>query len=718
MDFVVQLSKEFKWPQAKVGQVVQLLEEGNTIPFIARYRKEATGEMDEVMLRDLFDRLNYLKNLAARKEEVIRIIDEQGKLTEELAEKIDKATVLQEVEDLYRPYRQKRRTRASIAKERGLEGLAQIIIDMSLIQGDLVSLASEYINPELEVNTYEEALAGARDIVAEIVAEESDLRQVARELYWKDGVIVSRAVDAAKITPYEMYYEYREPVSKIPAHRILALNRGEKEEALKVSIDVNEELMINTLVARVAQNPQALGYNQLIEAISDGYKRLLGPSLERETRNTMTEQSEEQAIKIFSKNLHNLLLQPPVRNRVVLGVDPGYRTGCKTAVVDDTGKLLDKDVIYPHPPQKKWDEAKAIIRKQIKDYGVNTIAIGNGTASRESENLVAEIIGELPEKLQYIIVSEAGASVYSASPIAKEEFPDFDLSLRSAISIARRLQDPLAELVKIEPKAIGVGQYQHDVNPKRLQESLHGVVESCVNTVGVDINTASAALLQYIAGLSQSVAKNIVAKRDEEGKFIKREQLLKVPRLGPKAFQQCAGFLRIVDGINPLENTPVHPESYELASAILEKAGFTLDDLKTEKLKNIQKILPELNLQQLAQELQGGIPTIKDIIDALQKPGRDPREELPPPLFRTDVVTLEDLKEGMVLQGTIRNVVDFGAFVDIGVKQDGLVHLSQLSNKYVKHPTEVVAVGDIVKVKVLSVDLARGRVSLSMKLDE
>lgn len=715
MTHVEQLAQELNWPHSKIAKTIELLDEGNTIPFIARYRKEVTGEMDETILRQLVDRLGYLRNLAKRKEEVINSIKEQGKLTPGLEKAINEAQVLQEVEDLYLPYRPKRKTRASVAKEKGLEPLALMFLDIKT-KGEPGILAKEFVNSELGVENIDQALMGAQDIIAEVVADDAETRKVVRNLVWQEGIIYSRAVDSEAVTPYEMYYDYQEPIRKIPPHRVLAVNRGEKEKALQVKVIQPEEKILPKIEEKYL--PQtALAYHALVaEAIKDGYKRLVAPAIEREIRNELTSLAEEQAIRVFAKNLHNLLLQPPVKDKVVLGIDPGYRTGCKLAVVDETGKVLDIGVIYPHSPQNKVEEAKSLVAGLLSKWSVDIIAIGNGTASRETELMVADLLKDLDVSVQYIIVSEAGASVYSASKLAKEEFPEYDLSLRSAISIARRLQDPLAELVKIEPKAVGVGQYQHDVTTKRLDEALKGIVESCVNSVGVEINTASSALLQYVAGLTKSTADGIVKYREKNGKFTKREQLLEVPRLGQKAFVQCAGFIRITDGINPLENTPVHPESYAVAERLLALIGFDLNDLYTQKISQIRKALAQVEIKLMAEKLNVGEPTLKDIVEALQKPGRDPREELPPPLFRTDVLTMEDLKPGMELQGTVRNVVDFGAFVDIGVKQDGLVHISQLGEKYIKHPMEVVAVGDIVKVKVLEVDVHRGRISLTMRL--
>ena len=714
-----QLAKELNRPLGKVTAAVELLDAGNTIPFIARYRKEATGEMDEVVLRQLSERLQYLRNLEQRKEDVLKNIAEQGKLTEELETKIRQAEILQEVEDLYLPYKQKRRTRASIAREKGLEPLALAVLE-GHISGDVSAEAALYIGKEDGAASVEEAIQGAMDIIAEILADDAELRKTARQLAWKDGRIVTKlkkVLEDDETTPYEMYYAYEEAVKNIPPHRILAMNRGENEEVLAVKVEQPEELILAGIHQQYQQKRSAECQQIFEEAARDGWKRLIGPAIEREIRNELTDAGEVQAIKVFSENLHNLLLQAPVKGHTVLGVDPGFRTGCKLAVVDDTGKVLEVGVMYPHPPQKKYQEAMALMKDMIVRWNVSIIAIGNGTASRESEALAADVIRQCPG-VQYIIVSEAGASVYSASPIAKEEFPEYDLSLRSAVSIARRLQDPLAELVKIEPKAVGVGQYQHDVTPKKLDEALHAVVEDCVNGVGVELNTASSALLQYVAGLSRATADGIVKMRNEQGKLTSRKQLLKVPRLGPKAYEQCAGFIRIADGENPLDNTPVHPESYQTAEALLQRLGYSKNDLRTDKLSQLRDALQQVSVKDMAKELEIGEPTLKDIIAALQKPGRDPREELDPPLLRSDVLSMEDLKPGMELKGTVRNVVDFGAFVDIGVKQDGLIHISQFGAKFIKHPMEVVAVGDIITVRVLDVDLRRGRIALTMRKDD
>ncbi len=713
MELTQVIAKELGLKQAQVKSAVNLLDEGNTIPFIARYRKEVTEELDENALRQIAERLDYLRRLEQRKSEVLRLVDEQGKLTEDLSAQIAAATVLQDVEDLYRPFKPKRRTRATIAKEKGLEPLAVWLL-VQYPRADLQAEAEKYINAELAVNSTEEALAGAMDIIAETMADDPALRKRIRGEIMRiaDVVAAAAAKKAEERSPYEMYYDYREPVRKIPPHRVLALNRGEKEEYLTVKIEAPLETLLRIIELRYVKSGPCAPLVQ--KAALDAYKRLIEPSIEREVRTELSNRAEEQAIKVFAANLRQLLLQPPVRGRIVLGLDPGFRTGCKWAVVDETGKLLQVGVIYPHSGKSKREEAKAILRKAIAECDVNIIAIGNGTASRETEEVVAELIREDGIATEFILVSEAGASVYSASKLAGEEFPEFDLSLRSAVSIARRLQDPLAELVKIEPKAVGVGQYQHDVQPKRLEESLHGVVESCVNVVGVDLNTASASLLQYVAGLKPAVAKNIVAWRDEHGKFNSRNQLRKIPRLGVQTYIQCAGFIRLPDGINPLENTPVHPESYQLAENILKKIGHTPGDLR-DRPADVRDKLAQLEPAELAEEFGAGVPTVRDILDALQRPGRDPREDLPRPLLRRDVTHLEDLSEGMVLEGTVRNVVDFGAFVDIGVKHDGLVHISELSNKFIKHPMEAVAVGDIVKVRVIGIDKTRERVSLSMR---
>lgn len=705
------LVKEFKLKPFQVENAIKLIDEGNTIPFIARYRKEQTGEMSDEQLRDMFDRLNYLRNLEKRKEEVIRLIDEQGKLDDELKNNILSSETMTEVEDLYRPYKQKKRTRATIAKEKGLEPLALIIYNQEE-KHDLIKLAEEYINEEKDVNSVEDALTGAKDIVAEIISDVAEYRKDIRKIIYDVGVIVSKAAKDEK-SVYEMYYDYAEAVSKIPSHRILAINRGEKEEFLKVKIDGTDEPALNYLNGQVIKKDSP--YEEILkEIIEDAYKRLIKPSVENEVRNDLTGVAEEQAIKVFGQNAKKLLLQPPLKGLTVMGFDPAYRTGCKIAVIDETGKLLDTTTVYPTEPQNDVEGAKKKLLDLINKYNVSMIAIGNGTASRESEQFVAELLKSVKHDIHYAIVSEAGASVYSASKLATEEYPDINVSLRGAISIARRLQDPLAELVKIDPKSIGVGQYQHDVNQNRLDESLTGVVEDAVNSVGVDLNTATPSLLKYVSGVSKTVANNIVKYRDENGKIKTRKELLKVSKLGPAAYTQCAGFLRIPESKNPLDNTSVHPESYEVAEKILNNIGFKLDDLKTNLLE-IRAKLSTVVPSDVAKELDIGVPTVRDIIKELQKPGRDPREDMPKPILRSDVLKMEDLKEGMILTGTVRNVIDFGAFVDIGVKNDGLVHISEMSDKYVKNPMDVVSVGDIVKVRVIKIDLEKKKVSLSMK---
>ncbi len=696
MDILKVLVDEFKLKPYQVKNTVELLDEGNTIPFIARYRKEQTGELQDVVIRELSNRLNYLRNLEARKEEVIRLIDEQGKLTEELKEEILAAESLQRVDDLYRPYRPKRRTRATIAKEKGLEPLAEIIFNQSLDGEEFKKTILTFIDEEKGVNNEEEALAGAMDIIAEMVSDDADNRELLKKILNDKGIIVVEAVDKEEKSVYEMYYDYKEPVKSIANHRILAINRGEKDKKLKVSLSIDTDL-IELLIDKIVMDKNKDTSIYIEKAIDDSYKRLLFPSLEREIRNNLTERAEEEAIKVFAINLKPLLMQQPIKGKTVMAIDPGYRTGCKVAVVDETGKMLDYTTVYPTEPQNQVEETKEVLKKLIDKYSVDIIAIGNGTASRETELVVADMIKELNRDLSYIIVSEAGASVYSASEVGIKEFPDLDVSIRGAISIGRRLQDPLAELVKIDPKHIGVGQYQHDLNQGKLDETLKGVVEDCVNTVGVDLNTASPSLLKYVSGISTRVANSLVKYREENGKFTNRKQLLEVKGLGEKTFIQCAGFLRIPDGDNPLDNTAVHPESYEVAEKLL-KIDYTKEDLKA-----------------ISEQLDVGLPTLQDIIQELEKPGRDPRDELPKPILRQDVLKMEDLKRDMVLNGTVRNVVDFGAFVDIGVKTDGLVHISQLANKFIKHPKEVVQVGDIVKVKVIDIDIERGRISLSMK---
>lgn len=706
------ISTELSIPLKSVRNVISLLNDGNTVPFIARYRKEQTGALDEVQIRDIMERWNYIQNLEQRKVEVLRIIEEQGKLTPELRKSIETSVKLQEVEDLYRPYKQKRRTKATIAKEKGLEPLAEWMMTFP-VAGSLEEKASEFLSEEKEISSIEEAIAGAKDIIAELVSDDADSRKWIRGETYKTGVIEASVKDREKDEKnvYEMYYEYSEPVAKIVPHRILALNRGEKEDIIRTSIKPNVEFILNYLKKKWIKNTTSISVTPVLEAIEDGYKRLIQPSIEREIRGELTEKAEEQAIHIFSENLRNLLLQPPLKGKVVLGVDPAYRTGCKLAVVDETGKVLKIDVIYPHPPSAKPQVAKEKVVAILKEFKVEVVAIGNGTASRETEQFIADILKEQTEPIFYLIVNEAGASVYSASDIAREEFPNFQVEERSAVSIARRLQDPLAELVKIDPKSVGVGQYQHDVSQKRLSESLTFVVETTVNQVGVNVNTASSSLLQYVAGLSKTVANNIVSKREEEGKFVKRDQLKKIPRLGAKTYEQAIGFLRVIDGKEPLDRTSIHPESYPEVKKLLEKVGFSKNDLGTDALK---AALSNIDVKQLANELEIGELTLQDIIDALMSPERDPRDDLPQPLLKKDVLKLEDLKAGMELQGTVRNVVDFGAFVDIGVKQDGLVHISKLKKGFVKHPMDVVSVGDVVTVWVDSVDLKKGRVALTM----
>lgn len=691
------LTEEFNLKPYQARNTIKLIEEGNTIPFIARYRKEETGNLKDTVLREFNSRLNYLKNLESRQKEIIRLIEKQGKLTDELKEEILNTYTLQRLEDLYRPFRPKRRTRATIAKEKGLEGLANVIISQSIKNYELKSIIYGYIDEGKGVYTEEEALQGAMDIIAENISEDAEIRQTIRNIANSKGVLKAEAVDEDAQSPYEMYYSYKESIRTIPNHRILAINRGEKEKFLKVSLLLPEDEILSKIKKRIIKNTELETAKYLEKSIEDGYKRLIFPSIEREIRNSLTERAEKEAIDVFALNLKPLLMQPPVRDKVIMGIDPGYRTGCKVAVIDETGKLLDYTTVYPTEPQNKVDETKEVLRTLIYKYKIDIIAIGNGTGSRETEMVVADIINNLDRQVFYTIVNEAGASVYSASEVGQEEFPELDVSIRGAISIARRLQDPLAELVKIDPKHLGVGQYQHDLNEKKLDEALKGVVEDSVNTVGVDLNTASPSLLQYVAGITTKVAANIVEYRENVGKFKSREELKKVKGLGPKTFTQCAGFLRIPDGLDPLDNTAVHPESYDIARKLME-----ID-------------FDNMDLKELAQQLNVGMLTLKDIMDEIKKPGRDPRDEMPKPIFRQDVLKLEDLKKDMVLTGTVRNVVDFGVFVDIGVKQDGLVHISELSNSYIKHPKEVVKVGDIIKVRVLDIDMERKRISLSAK---
>lgn len=765
MDITKQIAEELKIEKWQVDAVTSLIDEGNTIPFIARYRKEKHGSLNDEQLRNLNERLVYLRNLEEKKQQVLSSIEEQGKLTEELRQQILEAKTQVIVEDLYRPYRPKRRTRATIAKEKGLEGLAQIIL-LQETKKPIEEQAEQYLSEEKEVNTIQDALTGAMDIIAEVISDCAEYRMYIREITVKEGTISSAVKEEKTESVYEMYYQFEEPISKIAGHRILALNRGEHEKILIVKINAPEERILRYLEKQVITKENTITNDILKESIEDSYKRLIAPAIEREIRNNLTEKAEDGAIKIFGKNLEQLLMQPPISGRVVLGWDPAFRTGCKLAVVDSTGKVLDTIVVYPTEPQNKVEETKQILKGLIEKHNISLISVGNGTASRESELVIVELLKEIHRPIQYVIVNEAGASVYSASKLATEEFPNFDVGQRSAASIARRLQDPLAELVKIDPKSIGVGQYQHDMNQKKLSEALEGVVEDCVNKVGVDLNTASAALLEYVSGITKTIAKNIVSYREEYGRFQNRNQLLKVPKLGPKAFEQCAGFLRILNGENPLDAISVHPESYKAAEDLLQKLGLTIEDVKkaqieTSKQKETKKEKKKKNekiaikskntafgqalleaietneieqnqeeqqigsssigkrikdKQKLAQELQIGVETLTDIIKELEKPGRDPRDEMPKPILRTDVLEMKDLKEGMILKGTVRNVIDFGIFVDIGVHQDGLVHISQITNKFIKHPLEVVSVGDIVEVKVMSVDIKKKRIQLTMKL--
>ena len=714
MDIAKVIASELGIKVSQVEATVKLIDEGSTIPFIARYRKEVTGSLNDEILRDLYERLNYLRNLEERKETVITSIKEQEKLTPELEKQIREAMTLVAVEDLYRPYKQKRRTRATIAKEKGLEGLANVIY-LQMTDKPVEQEAEAYLSEEKEVNTVEEAIAGALDIIAENISDEAEYRTYIRDITIKEGKIVTAAKDSEAKSVYEMYYEFEEPIGKAAGYRVLAINRGEKEKYLSVKITAPEDRILGYLEKKIIIRENPYTTDLLKSSIEDSYKRLIAGAIEREIRSDLTEKAEDGAISVFGKNLTQLLMQPPIAGQVVLGWDPAFRTGCKLAVVDATGKVLDTVVVYPTEPQKKIAEAKKTVHNLIKKYGITLISVGNGTASRESEQVIVELLKEIPEKVQYVIVNEAGASVYSASKLATEEFPNFDVGQRSAASIARRLQDPLAELVKIDPKSIGVGQYQHDMNQKKLGEALTGVVEDCVNKVGVDLNTASASLLEYVSGVSKVIAKNIVIYREENGKFTNRKQLLKVAKLGPKAFEQCAGFMRIQGGDNPLDATSVHPESYEAATSLLKKLGYSVDDITGQGLTGLSLLTK--NRAQLASDLGIGEVTLDDIVKELEKPARDPRDEMPKPILRTDVLEMKDLTEGMVLKGTVRNVIDFGAFVDIGVHQDGLVHISQITNKkFIKHPLEVVSVGDVVEVKVLSVDLERKRIQLSMIL--
>ncbi len=712
MDIIAAIAEELGIKRSQVETTVQLIDEGNTIPFIARYRKEKTGALNDEVLRNLFDRLTYLRNLEDKKQTVLASIEEQGKLTDELKAQILAAQTQVAVDDLYRPYRPKRRTRATIAKEKGLEPLAALIMEQKT--PDVAKEAETFVNPEKEVNTVSDAIAGARDIIAEIISDEADYRTKIREMTMQKGHLVSTAKDPEAESVYEMYYEYDEALSKVAGHRTLALNRGEKEKILTVKIEAPTEDIIRYLEKKIIteDNPQTTAL--LKETIEDAYDRLIAPAIEREIRNDLSEKAEDGAIKVFGKNLEQLLMQPPIAGQVVLGWDPAFRTGCKISIVDPTGKVLDTTVIYPTAPQNKVEEAKAVLKKLISKYHVTLISLGNGTASRESEQVIVELLKELPVPVQYIIVNEAGASVYSASKLATEEFPNFDVGQRSATSMARRLQDPLAELVKIDPKSIGVGQYQHDMNQKKLSDALGGVVEDCVNKVGVDLNTASVSLLEYISGISKAIAKNIVEYRETNGQFKSRSELLKVSKLGPKAYEQCAGFMRITGGKNPLDATGVHPESYAATKALLEKLGYTMDDVAARNVSDISKKISDYKT--LAEEVGVGELTLRDIVKELEKPARDPREDMPKPILRSDVLEMKDLKPGMVLKGTVRNVIDFGCFVDIGVHQDGLVHISEICDRFIKHPLEAVSVGDIVDVQVLSVDLKKQRIQLTMKI--
>jgi uncharacterized protein len=712
MDFISQILKqEFNLKEFQIINTVKLIDDGNTIPFIARYRKEMTGELNDQVLRELNDRLSYLRNLEARKEEVRRLIKEQEKLTQDIEEAILKCKTLQEIEDIYRPFRPKRKTKASVAKEKGLEPLAEIIFSQDILKGDIYLIAKEYINEEKGVLNEQEALQGAKDIIAENISDNALYRKKIRYIIFTDGILISRA-SGEEESVYEMYYDFKEPIRKIAKHRVLAIDRGEKEGYLKVTVEEPKDKIFNYLYKEILKENESFTKVLVKESIEDAYKRLIFPSIEREIRNELTDAAHENAIKIFKENLKNLLLQRPVKGNVVLGLDPAYRTGCKLAVVDETGKVLTTDVIYPTLPQNKVKEANEKVKKMIDTYGIGIIAIGNGTASKESEIFISDLIKEVDRELYYMIVSEAGASVYSASKLGSEEFPDFDVALRSAVSIARRLQDPLAELVKIDPKAIGVGQYQHDINQKKLGHALSGVVEDCVNSVGVDLNTASPSLLKYIAGINGTIAKNIVMYRESNGIFTDRKQLLKVEKLGPKAFEQCAGFLRITESKNLLDNTAVHPESYKAVEKLFGKIGF---ESEQDSITSLGSKLKDMDLNDIASFLGLGIPTLKDIVSELIKPGRDPRDELPRPILLKNILDIKDLKSGMILNGTVRNVIDFGAFIDIGVHQDGLIHISQISDKFVKNPLEMLSVGDIVKVKILDIDIKRKRISLTMR---
>ena len=709
------IADELNIRESQVESAVKLIDEGNTIPFIARYRKEATGNLSDEILRNLEERLKYLRNLEERKEEIIRLIDEQGKLTDELTIKIAGTMVLSELEDIYRPFRPKKRTKATIAKEKGLEPLSQIIY-LQKEKRDINEIAEKYIDKEKGVETAEEAISGALDIIAENIADDADYRKKIKSFDFREAIIKTKQAKEES-SPYEMYYDYSEAILRMPSHRILAINRGEKEKFLKVKLETPDEKILDYLEKQIILDKKSQFAGLLEEAIQDSYKRLIAPSIEREIRNDLTEKAEEKAIKVFGKNAKQLLMQPPIKDIVVMGFDPAYRTGCKIAVIDKTGKVLATTTVYPTEPQNDVEGTKKVLKELIDKYDVNMISIGNGTASRESEAFVSDMLKEIDKEVYYAIVSEAGASVYSASKLASEEYPDINVSLRGAISIARRLQDPLSELVKIDPKSIGVGQYQHDVDQKRLSESITGVVEDAVNSVGVDVNTATPSLLSYVSGINGTIAKNIVKYRDEHGELKERKELLKVSKLGPAAYKQCAGFIRVFNGKNPLEVTAVHPESYEVARKLLTKLGYTVENiLDKDKLNELKEVLKNVNIEKMSKELDVGSLTLKDIIDEISKPGRDPRESMPKPILRSDVLKFEDLTEGMVLNGTVRNVIDFGAFVDIGVKYDGLVHISEMSERYVKNPSEIVSVGDIVKVKVINIDNEKHKVSLSMKV--
>lgn len=716
MDILKVITDELNVRRGQVEAAVKLIDEGNTIPFIARYRKEVTGSLNDEQLRQLDERLTYLRNLEDKKTQVLATIEEQGKLTEELRRQIEDAMTMVVVEDLYRPYRPKRRTRATIAREKGLEPLANIIV-LQMADRPVSEYAREYVSGEKGVSDVQEAIDGAKDIIAEGISDEADYRSYIRKLTFDMGRIITTAKDENAESVFEMYYNFEEPLKKLAGHRVLAINRGENEKLLTVKLEAPEDRILQYLEKKIIVRNNKYTTDILKEAAEDSYKRLIAPAIEREIRNELTEKAEDSAIKVFGKNLEQLLMQPPIVGQVVLGWDPAFRTGCKLAVVDGTGKVLDTVVIYPTEPQNKVEEAKTILKRLIKKYGITLISVGNGTASRESEMVIVELLKEIPEKVQYVIVNEAGASVYSASKLATEEFPNFDVGQRSAASIARRLQDPLAELVKIDPKSIGVGQYQHDMNQKKLSDALNAVVEDSVNKVGVDLNTASASLLEYISGISKSIAKSIVAYREEHGRFSDRKELLKVAKLGPKAFEQCAGFMRIQNGNNPLDATSVHPESYEAAEQLLKSMGYSLSDLTSGGIRGISKRVTPKESDKLSKELGIGAITLTDIVNELEKPARDPRDEMPKPILRSDVMDMKDLKPGMILKGTVRNVIDFGVFVDIGVHQDGLVHISQITDRYIKHPLEAVSVGDIVEVKVISVDPAKKRISLTMRLE-